>query len=144
MATANLSAFLRRVTREMAAETLGDQSDRQLVECLLRGRDEAAFEAVVRRHGSMVYRVCWRILQHGQDAEDAFQATFLILLVFHDSHYVFRTPDGKDAGELPDHPDKLIVNQPMLSPDGKRVAFTVNGKECQRVAFRTRGAVVRR
>jgi RNA polymerase sigma factor (sigma-70 family) len=79
MATGNLSAFLRRVARAMAAETLGDRSDRQLVEGLLRGRDEAAFEALVRRHGSMVYRVCWRILQHGQDAEDSFQATFLLL-----------------------------------------------------------------
>jgi RNA polymerase sigma factor (sigma-70 family) len=79
MATANLSTFLRRLTRGMAAETFGDLSDRRLVEQLLAGREEAAFEAVVRRHGPMVYRVCWRVLQHFQDTEDAFQATFLLL-----------------------------------------------------------------
>src|SRR5262245_59074262 len=79
MATANLSAFLRCLTRGMAAETLGDQSDRRLVEQFLSGRDETVFEALVRRHGPIVYRVCWRVLQQDQDAEDAFQATFLVL-----------------------------------------------------------------
>jgi RNA polymerase sigma factor (sigma-70 family) len=63
----------------MAAETWRDQSDRQLVERLLAGPDEAVFEAIVRRHGPMVYRVCWRVLQQEEDTEDAFQATFLIL-----------------------------------------------------------------
>jgi RNA polymerase sigma factor (sigma-70 family) len=63
----------------MVAATLADQSDRQLVERFLAGQDEAVFEAIVRRHGAMVYRVCWRVLQHHQDAEDAFQATFLVL-----------------------------------------------------------------
>src|SRR5262249_20937061 len=79
MATANVSAFLRRLKRGMMAEALADESDRQLVERALAGRDEAAFEAILRRHGPMVYRVCWRVLQHHQDAEDAFQATFLVL-----------------------------------------------------------------
>jgi RNA polymerase sigma factor (sigma-70 family) len=79
MATANMSNFLRCLTRGMAAEIVRDQSDRQLVEWLVAGRDEAIFEVIVRRHGPMVYRVCWRVLQHEQDTEDAFQATFLIL-----------------------------------------------------------------
>ena len=79
MATANLQKFLRGLTRGMMAESLADQSDRQLIERFLAERNEAAFEAIVRRHGSMVYRVCFRILQQGQDAEDAFQATFLVL-----------------------------------------------------------------
>src|SRR5262249_1545293 len=76
---ANVSDFLRRLTRGMVAATLADQSDRQLVERFLAGQDEAVFEAIVRRHGAMVYRVCWRVLQHHHDAEDAFQATFLVL-----------------------------------------------------------------
>ena len=79
MAAANLSAFLRQLTQAMAAETLGEQSDRQLVEQCLAGCGAAGFEALVRRHGPMVYRVCWRVLRQEQDAEDAFQATFLVL-----------------------------------------------------------------
>src|SRR5262249_42813937 len=61
------------------AETLQDQSDRQLLERLVAGHEEAVFEAIVRRHGPMVFRVCWRVLQQEQDTEDAFQTTFLIL-----------------------------------------------------------------
>jgi RNA polymerase sigma factor (sigma-70 family) len=79
MATADMSSFLRRLTRGMAAETLRDEPDPRLVERLLAGGDEAAVEAIVRRHGPMVYRVCWCVLQQEQDTEDAFQATFLIL-----------------------------------------------------------------
>jgi RNA polymerase sigma factor (sigma-70 family) len=79
MATANLSDFLGRLIRGMAAEVLGNDSDQQLVERALADRDEPAFQAIVHRHGPMVYRVCWRALQHSQDAEDAFQATFLVL-----------------------------------------------------------------
>src|SRR6185295_1952111 len=79
MTAAHLNLFLRRLTRGMVAETLVDQSDRRLVEEFLARRDEAVFTALVRRHGPMVYRVCWRVLQQEQDAEDAFQATFLVL-----------------------------------------------------------------
>jgi RNA polymerase sigma factor (sigma-70 family) len=63
----------------MVAATLVDESDQQLVEQFLARRDEAVFEALLRRHGPMVYRVCWRVLQQEQDAEDAFQATFLLM-----------------------------------------------------------------
>src|SRR6266853_4551811 len=79
MPTANLNDVLRRLARGMDAELLGQESDRQLVERALGQRDVAALQAIVHRRGAMVYRVCWRVLRHTQDTEDAFQATFLVL-----------------------------------------------------------------
>jgi RNA polymerase sigma factor (sigma-70 family) len=57
----------------------GDPTDRQLLERFVSGREEAAFAALVQRHGAVVWRVCRRELACEQDAEDVFQATFLAL-----------------------------------------------------------------
>jgi RNA polymerase sigma factor (sigma-70 family) len=57
-----------------------DQSDRHLLEQFTRRRDETAFAALVQRHGSLVLGVCRRVLQDLHDAEDAYQATFLVLV----------------------------------------------------------------
>ncbi len=67
---------LRQLAHLSGAGTL---SDSQLLERFVRARDEAAFEVLVRRHGPMVLDVCRRLLRP-QDAEDAFQATFLVLV----------------------------------------------------------------
>jgi RNA polymerase sigma factor (sigma-70 family) len=65
--------------RQLVAPAADRLADRELLQHYLGGRDETAFQALLKRHGPMVFGVCQAILHHQQDAEDAFQATFLVL-----------------------------------------------------------------
>lgn len=57
----------------------GGLTDGQLLERYVAGRDDAAFQILVARHGSMVWRACRRVLLDPHEADDSFQVTFLVL-----------------------------------------------------------------
>src|SRR5437879_6990744 len=62
------------------AQYPGDRTDADLLERFVAQRDEAAFTALLQRHGPLVLSVCRRVLGNSEDVDDAFQATFLVLL----------------------------------------------------------------
>jgi RNA polymerase sigma factor (sigma-70 family) len=72
-------SILRKLGRAALAGDGIERSDHELLNEFIDRRSEAAFEALLYRHGPMVFGVCLRVLRHRQDAEDAFQATFLVL-----------------------------------------------------------------
>src|SRR5262245_3399062 len=79
MAPAQLDTLLRHVQTLDADSRVAHGTDWQLLDDFATRRDETAFSILVARHGPMVLRVCRRVLNHEHDAEDAFQATFLVL-----------------------------------------------------------------
>jgi RNA polymerase sigma factor (sigma-70 family) len=79
MARRELHKVLDHLRRVAGAADAGDLSDRQLLHRFARQHDENAFAVLVRRHAALVLGVCQRILCRTQDAEDVFQATFLVL-----------------------------------------------------------------
>jgi RNA polymerase sigma factor (sigma-70 family) len=79
MPGAQFGKVVKHIHRMATGNAGAGQSDRQILDRFSANRDESAFSVLVSRHGPMVLRVCRRVLQHEQDAEDAFQAVFLVL-----------------------------------------------------------------
>lgn len=79
MSTSPLNRVLQHILTDSRPEG-GDRSDSELLARFVRSRDGDAISLLVRRHASMVWGVCRRLLHNHHDAEDAFQATFLVLV----------------------------------------------------------------
>jgi RNA polymerase sigma factor (sigma-70 family) len=80
MATSQMSEILQYLRQAVLLRDAAGLTDGQLLQDYLSCRDGAALAALVRRHGPMVWGVCRRVLCNHHDAEDAFQATFLVLV----------------------------------------------------------------
>jgi RNA polymerase sigma factor (sigma-70 family) len=80
MPNAPLKTVLRHVRRLAAKQNAETDADDALLKRFVSSCDEGAFEAILARHGSMVLNVCQRVLHDPHAAEDAFQATFLVLV----------------------------------------------------------------
>ena len=80
MANQVLNGVVGRMTAMLAVSEAADRSDSDLLRGFISRSDAGAFEAIVRRHGPMVLGVCRRLLRNAADAEDAFQATFIVLV----------------------------------------------------------------
>jgi len=79
MARESIGGLLEHLRMIVAASGSSELPDRELLLRFVRQRDEAAFASLVQRHGPLVLTVCRRLLVQEQDAEDAFQATFVVL-----------------------------------------------------------------
>jgi RNA polymerase sigma factor (sigma-70 family) len=80
MATDAADRVVQHLRRTALRQDWTGLSDGELMELYVSRRHEDAFEALLRRHGPMVLGVCRRILRNQAEAEDAFQATFLVFL----------------------------------------------------------------
>ena len=79
VSTEPLGDAMRRMGRLTGLQSALSLTDAQLLERFVSRRDEPAFAALMVRHGPMVLCLCRQMLRDAQEAEDAFQASFLVL-----------------------------------------------------------------
>jgi RNA polymerase sigma factor (sigma-70 family) len=79
MAADRAGSLIEHLRKTVLRQDQGSLSDAQVLDRFITQRDEAAFETLVQRHAGMVWGVCRRLLHNAHDAEDAFQASFLVL-----------------------------------------------------------------
>jgi RNA polymerase sigma factor (sigma-70 family) len=79
MANGQMVTVFRHVRNLVSAHSIHKQTDAALLHAFAAEHDQAAFTTLVKRHGSLVLAVCRRVLHNLHDAEDAFQATFILL-----------------------------------------------------------------
>ena len=80
MASRSLDSAFQRLRVAMGQHDEVGLPDARLLADFINQRDQSSFACLVRRHARMVMGVCLRVARHRQDAEDAFQATFLVLV----------------------------------------------------------------
>lgn len=126
-----MNRLLENLVQEPSSAT-----DAQLVEQFVGHRDGAALEVLIRRHAAMVWGVCRRVLSNEHDAEDAFQATFLVLVrraasihpkemvgnwlygVAHQTALKARATSGKRRGrerQVMDIPEAPVADQSIMT-----------------------------
>src|SRR5262245_50652924 len=158
MASTPLTHVVDQLRRAVAPVESGERSDSQLLADFLGRRDEAAFAALVRRHGAMVLGVCHRVVGRLQDAEDAFQATFLVLarkansirpreklpgwlygVAFRTAMAVRRQLARRNAKER----QVIVMPQPSIVPDFDRAeVHAILDEELSRLPDKYREAVI--
>src|SRR5262249_5562994 len=79
MANGPLAMVVRRLRRLVNSREAGEATDSDLLDRFRNRQEESAYEALIQRYGPMVFAGCMRMLHQHQDAEDAFQTTFLVL-----------------------------------------------------------------
>ncbi|MBL8793886.1 MAG: RNA polymerase sigma factor [Planctomycetia bacterium] len=80
MPNGDLGLVFQQIRKTVNLQTAASAPDGELLQRFVAQQDEAAFEALVRRHGPLVLGVCCRMLSDRNDADDAFQATFCVLV----------------------------------------------------------------
>lgn len=157
MKSGPLPAVLEHLRKWTSSEG-GALSDAELLARFSVGREEAAFAALMRRHGRMVWSVCRHVLRHEQDAEDAFQATFLVLVRkagsickgmaiaswLHATAYHIATRARRDAVIRRARESKGESMSPAepISESAWREVLTILDEEVQRLSERQRAAFV--